>query len=49
MCRRKHLWGWALMAFGLGLLLGQCLSSSFFQCCLGVGSILIGFFLLRQN
>lgn len=42
MCRRNQLWGWILVAFGAGLLLGIWLESGFFVCCLGLGAVALG-------
>ena len=33
MCRRNQLFGWMLLAFGLGLLIGKCLESGFISSC----------------
>ena len=49
MCRRNQLWGFILMAFGLGLLIGQCLESGFFCTCGAIIIIVVGFFALRQR
>ena len=49
MCRRNIFWGWVLMSFGLGLLLGMCLEKGFWCSC---GAILImcaGFFTMRRK
>lgn len=49
MCRKNKLWGWILIAFGAGLLLGLCVSSQFLQCCLGFGGAVLGFFILYRK
>ena len=43
MCRRNQLCGCALIAFGVGVLIGSCLESGFFCFCLGVGLMGMGF------
>ena len=49
MCRRNQMWGLILMAFGLGLLIGQCLEKGFW-CSLGSLVILcVGFSVMRQK
>ena len=40
MCRRNHCWGLMLVAFGLGLLIGQCLESGFW--CASGSIVIIG-------
>lgn len=40
MCRKNQLCGCALMAFGLGMMVGLCLESGFF--CFLIGLIIIG-------
>jgi hypothetical protein len=42
MCRRNHLWGWVLIAFGAGLLLGLFLESGFFCAVIGLGLMALG-------
>jgi len=42
MCRKNQLCGCALMAFGFGLLVGCCLESTFFCCCVGLGIMALG-------
>lgn len=49
MCRRNQLWGWMLIAFGLGVLICLCISSHFFKCCMGTAGIVGGFFMLRKK
>lgn len=38
-----------MVAFGLGLLIGLCVESSFFCGCLGVGLIVGGLFFLQRK
>ena len=40
MCRRNQMWGCCLIAFGLGLLIGLCLESSFICGCIGIGGVM---------
>lgn len=49
MCRRNHLCGCALMAFGFGLLAGTLLESGFVSFFLGVGIIFLGFWCLGKK
>lgn len=49
MCRRNHLWGFSLIAFGLGLIVGLCLESGFFCSFLGVGVITLGFWCMGRK
>lgn len=49
MCRRNHLCGCALIAFGFGLLIGTCLESGFIGFCLGFGIILLGFWCMGRK
>jgi membrane protein implicated in regulation of membrane protease activity len=49
MCRRNQLFGWMLLAFGLGLLIGKCLESGFISSCVGVGIIIAGLCVMRQK
>ena len=43
MCRKNQLWGWALIALGIGILIGAKMGNSFLVCCLGVALIAFGF------
>ena len=43
MCHRNMVWGLALVAFGLGMLIGCSIESGFWCCVLGIGVILSGF------
>lgn len=49
MCRRNQLCGCCMIAFGLGLLIGLSLESSFICGCLGVGAVVAGFFSLHRK
>ena len=43
MCRQNQLWGCALMALGLGVLIGIWLKGGFFCSVLGFGLLVAGF------
>ncbi|MBQ1170554.1 MAG: hypothetical protein IIX49_06960 [Oscillospiraceae bacterium] len=49
MCRRNHLHGCCLSAFGFGLLLGQCLESWLLCCGGGLGLLILGFCVMRKK
>jgi len=49
MCRRNHLWGCALIAFGLGLLIGTWLDGGFLTNCFGFALIVVGFGMMKKN
>lgn len=49
MCRRNQLWGWILLAFGLGLLIGKCLESGLLSSFVGIVIVFGGFCVLRQK
>ena len=49
MCRKNHLQGCCLSAFGLGLLIGNCMESGFWCFWGGVGLILFGLCVLRKR
>lgn len=49
MCRRNHLWGCALAAFGAGLLIGIRLESGFFAGCLGLVAVACGILILQKR
>jgi len=49
MCRMNQARGFCCMAFGLGLLVGKCLTSAFLCNCCGVVLLLVGFWLLRKK
>ena len=49
MCRKNQLCGSALIAFGLGLLIGICLESGFFCFLIGVGIMGLGCWCLGKR
>ncbi len=49
MCRKNQLQGWAVIAFGIGLLVGTKIGGGFLVGCLGVGIISFGFSLLLKR
>ena len=49
MCRRNQMWGLILMAFGLGLLIGQCLEQGFWCSAGAMIIVAAGFSVLRQK
>ncbi len=49
MCRRNHLCGCAMVAFGLGILVGLNLESGFFCCVVAVGIMVAGLGCLRKK
>lgn len=49
MCRKNHLWGWALVAFGLGTLVGRCFDSGFISFTVSVCVIAFGCHVMRQK
>lgn len=49
MCRRNQLLSIALLAFGLGLLIGCWMESVFARNCLGLGLIAAGIILLQKK
>lgn len=49
MCRKSHLHGCCLLAFGLGLMVGHCLESWFFCCFGGFVLIILGFCVMRKK
>lgn len=49
MCRRNQLIGCALLAFGLGILIGSYTQTGFITLCLGIGIIAGGFWMLCRN
>ena len=42
MCRNGKLWGGALIAFGIGLLIGSWVDNGFLFHCLSFGLIIVG-------
>lgn len=49
MCRRDQLLGFCVVAFGLGLFVGNCFESGWLPVCIGVGLILGGLSLIKQK
>ncbi|MBR5020567.1 MAG: hypothetical protein IKY17_02975 [Oscillospiraceae bacterium] len=49
MCRRNHAWGMMLVAFGIGLLVGQCLKADFWCSAGAVVVVGVGFSVIRQK
>lgn len=49
MCRQNQLWGWILIAFGLGFSIGQCIQGGFLCTCLGVGLMILGCCMMRKR
>ncbi len=49
MCRQNQLFGCALMAFGLGVLIGLWLEQGFVCACLGFGLLIFGFCIVRKK
>ena len=49
MCRRNQLLGFALMAFGIGLLMGCFIESSFLGGCLGIGAMSVGIAVIQKK
>ena len=49
MCRKNHLLGCCVAAFGIGMLIGNLIDSGFVCICVGIGLALLGFVLRRQK
>lgn len=49
MCRKKHMQGLCIIAFGLGLITGHCLESWFLCCCGGISLIIFGCMVMQQK
>ena len=49
MCRKNQLYGCGLIAFGLGLLLGDCFSSEFAGFCVGVALVGVGLWCVSKK
>lgn len=49
MCRRNQLWGFAAIAFGLGMFFCGCFESRFLCNCVGFAVIIVGFFMLKNK
>lgn len=49
MSRHNQLCGCALMAFGLGVIVGMLLEGGFFCSCFGLGTLILGFCIMRRK
>lgn len=49
MCRKNHLLGCSILAFGLGLLIGHSISSGFWCFWGGIALILFGIITIRKR
>lgn len=49
MCRKNHMRGWCLAAFGLGLILGHCLESWLLCCCGGLALAALGLYVTKMK
>jgi hypothetical protein len=49
MCRKNHLWGFGVLAFGFGLLVGCWLESELAQICFGFALMAGGFLILQKK
>lgn len=49
MCRRNKMWGLILIAFGLGLLIGQCLERGFWCSAGSITILVVGISVMRQK
>lgn len=49
MCRRNQLWGYALLAFGVGVLVGTWLDSGLFSHLFGLLAIFCGWGISRKK
>lgn len=49
MCRQNQMWGCALMAFGLGVIVGMLLDGGFLCCIFGIGMIILGFCVIQRK
>lgn len=49
MCRRNHLYGCAMITFGLGILVGLNLEAGVFCCLVAIGLIAAGFGCLKKK
>ena len=49
MCRQNQMWGAAVLAFGLGVLIGTWLESGFFCHIFGFGLIFLGTGVMRRH
>ena len=48
MCRHNHLWGSVLIAFGVGILVGNWLEGGFLCNCFAIGIMLVGIAVARR-
>lgn len=48
MCRHNQLWGFVLIALGLGILIGTWLESGFLTLCFSIGLAAIGCAMMRR-
>ncbi len=49
MCRKNHLLGCSVGAFGIGLVVGHCTESAFFSIWGGTFLLVLGFYLVKCN
>ncbi len=49
MCRRNQIWGLALAAFGLGLLVAAFFESIWFCGCVGLGCVAVSVVVLQKK
>ena len=49
MCRKNHLRGCCLLAFGLGLIIGHCLESWLICCCGGICLLILGCCVMKRR
>lgn len=49
MCRHNQFWGFMLLAFGLGMLIGLWIEGGFFCHCLGFGFVFVGIGMANKN
>ncbi len=49
MCRRNQIWGVALAAFGLGLLVASFIESVLFCGCAGIGCVAVAVVILQKK
>lgn len=49
MCRRQHLLGCVMLGFGIGLMIGHCLTSGFLCLCGGMVFVILGFGGMRRR
>lgn len=49
MCRKNQLYGFTLIAFGVGLMIGNWLESGIFCFLLGLGGVFLGLWMLGKK